>query len=214
MASGHDTGQCEMEVPAFHQFVQANTTIFSQADVHVGTRALELRQETSQDALHDLRGGPDPKDSGHPANQASGAFDEGCRVSEHVTTLSEQILTFRGELDAAANAVQETHAKLRFQIADLPRKRRLADVAERNTLWTRMDDGSQPGHTEIHRQEDREIGPGDVLTLQPDSIHSVINETASVTVSFHVYGKHVNHTERSQFDPEQHTEKGFIIKIA
>jgi 4-amino-4-deoxychorismate lyase len=48
------------------------------------------------------------------------------------------------------------------------------------------------------------LGPGDVLALQPDSIHSVINETGSVTVSLHVYGKHVNHTERSQFDPEQH----------
>ena len=86
--------------------------------------------------------------------------------------------------------------------------------AERHTLWTRTDDGSRPGHAEIQRQEDRVIGPGDVLTLQPDSIHSVINDTASVSVSFHVYGKHVNHTERSQFDPEQHTEKGFIVKIA
>jgi hypothetical protein len=58
------------------------------------------------------------------------------------------------------------------------------------------------------------LGPGDVLTLQPDSIHSVINETASVTVSLHVYGKHVNYTESSQFDPEQHTQKGFIVKTA
>ena len=85
--------------------------------------------------------------------------------------------------------------------------------AETNTLWTRTDDSSRPGHAEIIRQEDRVIGPGDVLTLQPDSIHSVINETASVTVSFHVYGKHVNHTERSQSHPEQHTEKGFIVKV-
>ena len=85
--------------------------------------------------------------------------------------------------------------------------------AERNTLWTRVDDGSRPGHAEIRRQEDRVLGPGDVLTLQPDSIHSVINETSSVTISFHVYGKHVNHTERSQFDPEQNTEKGFIVNV-
>ena len=134
MASGQDAAQCEMEVPTFHKFVQANTTVFSQADVHVGTRALELRQETSQDTLHGLRGGPDPKDSGHPADQASGAFDERCRVSEHITALSEQILAFRGEPDAAPNAVEETHTKLRLQIADLPRKRRLADVHAKRGL--------------------------------------------------------------------------------
>ena len=85
--------------------------------------------------------------------------------------------------------------------------------AERNTLWTRRDDGALPGHAEIRRQEDRVLGSGDLLTLQPDSIHSVINDTSSVTISFHVYGKHVNHTERSQFDPEQNTEKGFFVRV-
>jgi predicted metal-dependent enzyme (double-stranded beta helix superfamily) len=86
--------------------------------------------------------------------------------------------------------------------------------AEKNTLWTRTDDGSRPGHADIRRQEDRVIGPGDVLALLPDSIHSVVNEAAAVTVSLHVYGKHVNHTERSQFDPERRLEKGFIVKTA
>jgi predicted metal-dependent enzyme (double-stranded beta helix superfamily) len=85
--------------------------------------------------------------------------------------------------------------------------------AERNTFWTRVDDGSRPGHAELRRFEDRVLRPGDVLTLQPDSIHSVLNETDSITVSFHVYGKHVNHTERSQFDPEHGTEKAFIVRI-
>jgi predicted metal-dependent enzyme (double-stranded beta helix superfamily) len=83
--------------------------------------------------------------------------------------------------------------------------------AERNTLWTRVDDGRRRGYAELRRQEDRLLGPGDVLTLQPDAIHSVTNETESVTISLHVYGKHVNHTERSQFDPERHAERAFII---
>jgi predicted metal-dependent enzyme (double-stranded beta helix superfamily) len=82
---------------------------------------------------------------------------------------------------------------------------------ERNSLWTREDDGSRRGYAELRRHEDRVLGPGDLLTLQPSSIHSVVNETEFVTVSLHVYGKHVNHTERSQFDPERHTEKEFII---
>ena len=54
--------------------------------------------------------------------------------------------------------------------------------AERNTLWACIDDGSRAGYAEVRRQEDRVLGPGDVLTLQPDSIHSVINDTTSVTI--------------------------------
>ena len=48
---------------------------------------------------------------------------------------------------------------------------------------------------------------GDVVTFQPESIHSVINETAFVAVSLHVYGRHMNHTRRSQFDAEQGTQQ-------
>ena len=50
-------------------------------------------------------------------------------------------------------------------------------------------------------------GHGDVVTFQPESIHSVINETAFVAVSLHVYGRHMNHTRRSQFDAEQGTQQ-------
>jgi predicted metal-dependent enzyme (double-stranded beta helix superfamily) len=85
---------------------------------------------------------------------------------------------------------------------------------ERNTLWARVDDGSRRGYAELRRLEDRVLGPGDVLTLQPSSIHSVVNESESVTVSLHVYGTHVNHTSRFQFDPEKHTESEFVITTA
>ena len=57
------------------------------------------------------------------------------------------------------------------------------DGAERNTFWTRVDDGSRSGRAEIRRQGDLVLGPGDVVTFLPDLIHSVVNETARVTVS-------------------------------
>lgn len=87
------------------------------------------------------------------------------------------------------------------------------DGAKTNTFWTRVDDGSRPGQAEIRRQGDRVLRPGDVVTFQPDSIHSVVNETAHITVSLHVYGKHMNYTTRSQFDPEQGTEKAFFLTV-
>jgi hypothetical protein len=42
----------------------------------------------------------------------------------------------------------------------------------------------------------------------------VHNESERVTLSLHVYGKHVNHTERSQFDPARRTETAFKIRLA
>lgn len=86
------------------------------------------------------------------------------------------------------------------------------DGMETNSLWTRIDDRSRPGRAEIRQQSRRLLGPGDVIAFQPDSIHSVVNETDRVTVSLHVYGMHVNYTNRSQFDPERNTEKAFILK--
>jgi len=76
---------------------------------------------------------------------------------------------------------------------------------ERNIFWKRVDDGTRPGYAEIRRQGDKRFGPGDVLTLTPDAIHSVVNESSAVTVSLHTYGMHLNYTGRSEFDPEKNT---------
>jgi predicted metal-dependent enzyme (double-stranded beta helix superfamily) len=86
------------------------------------------------------------------------------------------------------------------------------DGPERNTFWKRLDDGSRPGYAEIISEGERLFGPGEVVAFLPDDIHSVTNETEQVTVSSHVYGKHLNYTGRSQFDPEQKTESPFLVK--
>jgi predicted metal-dependent enzyme (double-stranded beta helix superfamily) len=86
------------------------------------------------------------------------------------------------------------------------------DGPEKNTFWKRLDDGSRPGYAEIISEGSRLFGPGEVVAFLPDDIHSVTNETDQVTVSLHVYGKHLNYTGRSQFDPEQKTEMPFIVK--
>jgi predicted metal-dependent enzyme (double-stranded beta helix superfamily) len=88
------------------------------------------------------------------------------------------------------------------------------DGDETNAFWTRQDDGSRAGHAEIRRRGERVFGPGDVVAFQPDSIHSVVNATDRVTISLHVYGKHVNYTTRSQFDPAQNTERAFKVTVA
>jgi predicted metal-dependent enzyme (double-stranded beta helix superfamily) len=87
------------------------------------------------------------------------------------------------------------------------------DGVERNIFWARVDDAARPGFAEIRKQGEQMVGPGDVVTFQPDSIHSVVNETDRVSVSLHVYGRHVNHTHRFRFDPAQRTASPFILKV-
>jgi predicted metal-dependent enzyme (double-stranded beta helix superfamily) len=84
---------------------------------------------------------------------------------------------------------------------------------ERNALWERLDDRSRPGHADLRRTGERSVGPGELILLPANSIHSVVNDTDEVTVSLHAYGRHVNYNVRSQFDPDAHTESPYQVRI-
>lgn len=82
---------------------------------------------------------------------------------------------------------------------------------ERNTRWRRIDDGARPGYAEISVAEERLVGAGDVVVMRNGVIHSVRNEGVGVSVSLHIYGRHVNYTGRSQFDPEARREAPYRV---
>jgi predicted metal-dependent enzyme (double-stranded beta helix superfamily) len=86
--------------------------------------------------------------------------------------------------------------------------------AEKNVFWERADDRTRPGYAELRRIGEKLADRGDVVAMPAGAIHSVVNESEHVTLSLHVYGKHVNHTERSQFDPARRTETAFKIRLA
>ncbi|MFQ6017749.1 MAG: hypothetical protein ACE5KF_06095 [Kiloniellaceae bacterium] len=88
------------------------------------------------------------------------------------------------------------------------------DGPERNTAWRRLDNGSRPGYAELAKETDVTVGPGEAIAFLPEDIHSVINDTDTVTMSLHVYGRHINYTGRSQFDPVARTVEKFILKVA
>jgi len=77
----------------------------------------------------------------------------------------------------------------------------------------RVDDGTRPGYAEIRKQGEQVLCPGAVVTFQPASIHSVVNETARFSVSLHGYGRHINHANRFQFEPDRGRATAFIIKV-
>jgi len=87
------------------------------------------------------------------------------------------------------------------------------DGPERNKFFQRLDDGKRPRYAELKKTGEKTCGVGDVLAMPDGVIHSVWNETDAVTVSLHIYGRHTNHTGRSQFDLEKQTEMPFILKL-
>ena len=82
---------------------------------------------------------------------------------------------------------------------------------ERNTTWVRLDDGSRDGYAELEPRGDRQLAPGDMLAMRSGAVHSVTNDGDRVSVSLHIYGRHVNHTRRCQFDPERRVASPYKI---
>lgn len=87
-----------------------------------------------------------------------------------------------------------------------------ADGTEHNTFWERIDDGTRENHAELRKISERKISVGEAIGMKSGEIHSVENRTDTTTLSFHVYGQHLNHTGRSQFDIENLLEIPFIIE--
>ena len=86
------------------------------------------------------------------------------------------------------------------------------DGEEKNIFYKRLDDASRPGYAEVAWNGERAFGPGEVVSFMSHELHSVVNETDQVTVSLHIYGRHLNYTGRSQFDIDNNVETPFIIK--
>jgi len=86
------------------------------------------------------------------------------------------------------------------------------DGPEKNTFYERTDDRSRPGYAELRKTGEKVCGVGDVVALPAGAIHAVTNESGRVSLSFHVYGRHLNYADRSQYDPQNKTAKPFILK--
>lgn len=84
---------------------------------------------------------------------------------------------------------------------------------ERNVRYKRLDDGSRSDYAELEVKTDFKASEGDLVCMKTGGIHMVRNETDSVTLSLHTYGKHVNHTIRSQFDLESKEKKELKVKV-
>jgi predicted metal-dependent enzyme (double-stranded beta helix superfamily) len=85
---------------------------------------------------------------------------------------------------------------------------------EQEDNYERLDDGSKPGYADLKRNGAQVMTAGDVTRCYPEHIHSVWNVGNDISMSLHTYGRHINYTGRSEFDPEGKREKPYLVKVA
>ncbi|NJK40497.1 MAG: cupin [Acaryochloridaceae cyanobacterium SU_2_1] len=73
---------------------------------------------------------------------------------------------------------------------------------EKNTLWQRKPIAEHP--QQIEQRETIILHPGDIISVMPDSIHSVEAMGEQPTVTFNLYGL-TDYEARFTFDPVLHT---------
>ena len=83
---------------------------------------------------------------------------------------------------------------------------------ELNTFWQRVDDGRRQGYAELRKLSEKTFSPGEAVAITPENIHSVHNPRERISVSLHVYGKNVNFTGRSQFDPAKRSVTQWTVR--
>jgi predicted metal-dependent enzyme (double-stranded beta helix superfamily) len=85
---------------------------------------------------------------------------------------------------------------------------------EQEVNWDRFDDGTKLGYADLRRGGERVMNAGDIALCYPEDIHSVWNVGTGISMSLHTYGRHINYTGRSEFDPARKLEKPFVVKVA
>ena len=84
---------------------------------------------------------------------------------------------------------------------------------EHNVRYNRIDDRSRDDFAELEIKHEFDASEGDLGCMRTGGIHKVTNETDRVTLSVHTYGRHINHTNRSQFDLDSNARTPFIVRV-
>ena len=80
---------------------------------------------------------------------------------------------------------------------------------EDNIFWRRVPD-AEDGFIEAAGAES--LGLKDATTLGRDIIHSVTNPLSKLTGAIHIYGGDFFRVERSEWEPETHTERAYDMQ--
>jgi hypothetical protein len=116
-----------MNVASF-ELTATGGSAFHQLNVDSRVTAPEVRQERRNNVFGRLWSSADAQRSNESAPKCTGPLPEGIDVCQKPTTASEQVLTFKRQLDVPTVAIEQRYSQLRFQRADLTRSRRLGQI--------------------------------------------------------------------------------------
>ncbi len=85
---------------------------------------------------------------------------------------------------------------------------------EHEIEWSRVDDGAKPGYAKLVKSGEVTLKAGETSVCKPDDIHSVWNTGSEISISLHTYGRHINYTGRSEFDPSKDLERPFEVAVS
>ena len=84
---------------------------------------------------------------------------------------------------------------------------------EYETHWQRNDDGQRAGYAELEQTGEVTMQVGDTSICMPEEIHGVWNKGVTPSISLHTYGRHINFTGRSSFDPANNKEIPYLVTV-
>ena len=84
---------------------------------------------------------------------------------------------------------------------------------ERNIRYKRLDDRTRPDYANLETKHVLDADAGALVCIKTGGIHAVRNHTEQITLSLHTYGKHINYTDRSQFDLQTNEKKDFKVLV-
>jgi predicted metal-dependent enzyme (double-stranded beta helix superfamily)/catechol 2,3-dioxygenase-like lactoylglutathione lyase family enzyme len=82
---------------------------------------------------------------------------------------------------------------------------------QREKVYRRLDDGSQPHHADLHQVAENILKPGDITTLVPPEgdIHMIETISSEPSISIHVLGNDIGCVHRHRYDVEHKTMHRF-----
>jgi hypothetical protein len=122
-----DNRQHQLNIAVAESPRQAIAAALDQLHLDAGVTASVGAKEWRKGVLYDLRGGPDAK---HPRLTLSSArpFDKRVGLCQEEAAATQQVLTFQGQVDAPADAVEEHHPQISLQRLYLASGGRLTEV--------------------------------------------------------------------------------------
>jgi hypothetical protein len=119
---------CKVNIAARKALRHSVTTFFHEVNFDAGMAAPVPGDEFREEILHDLRCRADAEYSSRASLERACALAKRLGFRQKPAAAPKEVLAFGREPDAAANAIEERHAELRFERVDLPGQGRLAQM--------------------------------------------------------------------------------------